>query len=109
MTILITHVGIPGVGQSTWEFQITDNGTQAIDAYLYAYIDFDEFREYAGELQLMPNQTQQVSVTFRAYAPMDDALQTPNLKFEILPSASSIVYYSQTCTYLASLNTCQSL
>ena len=108
MTIVITNVEIPGTGQSTWGFQITNTGTQAIDAYLYAYIDFDEFREYAGELQLMPNQTQPISVTFPAYAPVNDTTQTPKLKFEILPSATTVVYYSQNCTYLASQNDCQS-
>ena len=108
MTISIISVAISGIGQSTWGFQITNNGTRAIDAYLYAYIDFDEFRAYAGELQLMAGQTQQVSVTFPAYAPVNGTSQTPKLKFEILPAASSTIYYSQTCTYLTSLNGCQS-
>jgi len=107
MNILITNVEI-GSGNSTWSFQITNNGSQSIGAYLYAYIDFDEFHVYAGELHLNPNETQQIPVTFSAYAPGNNSSQNPKLKFEILPSASSVVYYSQTCTYLASLNTCQS-
>src|SRR2546430_10254080 len=39
LNILISNVEI-GSGKSTCSFQITNTGSQKIDAYLYAYIDF---------------------------------------------------------------------
>ena len=108
MTIVITTVTIASIGSSTWNFKITNSGPQPIDAYVYGYIDYNEFNAYGGEVQVAPNGVQTVPITFPAYAPTPGTLQNPQLKFEILPQASSVVYYSQTCTYQASQNTCQS-
>ena len=107
MTIVITTVTIASIGTSTWDFQITNTGTQPFDAYVYGYIDFGEFHVYGGEVHIPPNGTQTVSITFPAYAPTPGTLQTPELKFEILPQVPE-VYYSQNCTYQAGQNTCQS-
>ena len=104
-SIVITRVVIVGLGKSTWSFQITNNGTQAIDAYLQK-VSTGDWRVYGGELHLKPNETQQIQVTFPSYAPQDGDSVEIALEFLIIPSLSK-VDYSQLCTYSSSRGTCQ--
>jgi hypothetical protein len=106
MTILITTVTVAAPESSTWSFQITNTGAQAIDADLWASIDNGGLRVYEKVQRLQPNETQTLPVKF-PYAPTIGASQDPTLTFEISPQDSTVMSYSQICTYEAAQNTCQ--
>lgn len=104
MTIQNTAILINQDNTSTWSFQITNNGSRSLDGYLNVRIG-DAGVQY-GQLRLIPDEAVLISVTVR-FAPSDNAVLAIALVFNDIASGQHFGY-SQSCTYFASQNICQS-
>lgn len=103
MNIKNTTIVINQDNTSTWNFQITNNGSLTLVDFLKVRIG-DENMQY-GELHLNPNEAVPISVTVR-FTPTNNSVQEIAFDFNDVTSGQHFEY-SQSCTYLSSENICQ--
>ena len=103
MMIWIKNVTINADQTAAWNFQL-ENGENAVHVYLNIYIDTGGIQY--GNLNLQPGESRSITVLMNA-APTNDSVHKILFDLEGSFPLNINPEYSQSCTYLASQQTCQ--